>query len=73
MSSMAATAAVGGGKKAFDEEGWNESSPADFAEKGDGADGIVAYQTSKTLAEREFWKFHAEKKRPFSMTAVLPV
>lgn len=73
MAATAATVALDGVNKAFDEEGWNEASPAAFAEKGDAVDAATAYRTGKTLAEREFWKFHAEKKRPFSMTAMLPV
>lgn len=73
VSSVVATGNAVDLNRPFDEEGRNEASPAAFAERGDAIDGVTAYRAGKTLAEREFWKFHAEEKRPFSTTALLPV
>jgi nucleoside-diphosphate-sugar epimerase len=57
----------------FTEADWNETAPGTVAELGAKTPGRTIYAASKTLAEREFWKFKEERKPSFTMAAVNPV
>ncbi|KAI0716798.1 NAD dependent epimerase/dehydratase [Earliella scabrosa] len=56
ISSLAAVVNVGRGPPmVFDETDWNETAPAEVAEKGADARPIAKYHTSKKLAEQAAW------------------
>ncbi|KAH6653078.1 hypothetical protein BKA67DRAFT_536775 [Truncatella angustata] len=57
----------------FTEADWNEQAPDLVAKLGNETPGPVIYSASKTLAERDFWKFREERKPNFTMTAINPV
>ncbi|KAI0123604.1 hypothetical protein BJ170DRAFT_89123 [Xylariales sp. AK1849] len=57
----------------YTEADWNDGAAGIVAELGEKTPGPVIYSTSKTEAEREFWKFQQEKKPGFSLTAINPV
>ncbi|KAI0271288.1 D-lactaldehyde dehydrogenase [Gloeopeniophorella convolvens] len=61
-SSSAALTRPTRGPVLFDESTWNEYAVETYKEKGAETSPYVAYQASKTLAERAAWGFHEKNK-----------
>ncbi|KAM0811824.1 hypothetical protein AB5N19_12180 [Seiridium cardinale] len=57
----------------YTELDWNESASEKVAKLGSEVPSNEIYFASKTLAEKEFWKYKQEKKPGFTMTSILPV
>lgn len=73
MSSIAAILSEKPAGHVFTEADWNDAAAAVVAEQGDEAPSRQIYGASKTLAEREFWKFMKERQPKFTMNAINPV
>jgi len=56
----------------YTESDWNEASIKVVESQGAATPPAESYRASKTLAEQALWKFKAENKPPFSLSAVNP-
>lgn len=56
----------------YNEEWWNEHSPAQVNEKGREASRLDFYMASKTLAERASWDFIDKEKPSFDLATIAP-
>ncbi|WVF72784.1 hypothetical protein IAT40_007602 [Kwoniella sp. CBS 6097] len=56
----------------YTEDIWNEDAVPHVEANGKDSDGYLAYQASKTLAERALWKFTDDKKPTWDAVAINP-
>ncbi len=56
----------------YTEADWNTFAVDQVQKLGKDTPGNVTYAASKAKAEMAFWKFEAEAKPPFAMTAISP-
>lgn len=76
MILLSSAGAVGSNKEGpytFTEKDWNDAAVEAFEQLGAKIPGAFIYLASKVIGEREFWKFRAERKPSFTMTALNPV
>lgn len=71
-SSMALTEPKPGHKMRFTESDWNDESVNAARVKDPKPSGFTIYGASKTLAEREAWRFVQERRPGFVLNTVLP-